>query len=105
MRTSKVSFSRWLSLAWPAAIGIAGVSVVGSAGWLWFFSADDASRRAVSLGVVLALAVLLALTWYVSRIRADKRWRGALDRYVEQEQTKRTWSRRNFHAGPQSRAR
>jgi carbon storage regulator CsrA len=44
----------------------------------------------------LALAALLALGWYVSRARADRRWRAVLDRYADQEQAKRGHSRRNF---------
>jgi hypothetical protein len=39
---------------------------------------------------VLAPAALLGLTWYVSRARADRRWRAALDRYVDREEAKRT---------------
>ena len=43
-----------------------------------------------SFFAVLAPAGLLALMWYVSRAHADRRWRAALDRYVEREEAKRT---------------
>src|SRR5262249_1281651 len=105
MRTNKVTPSRWLLLAWPAALGIAGLSVVGAAVWLWFFSADDASRRVVSLGAVRGLGGVLGLTWDGSRARADRRWRAALDRYAEQEEAKRLPSRRNSRARPQLQTR
>ena len=42
----------------------------------------------VSLAAVLALAALVGITWYLSRARAKRRWRAALDRYAEQEQVK-----------------
>jgi hypothetical protein len=54
---------------------------------------------------VLAVAALAAIAWYVLRARADRRWRAALDRYVEREQAKRTHSQRNLQADPQSQAR
>ena len=104
MRTNQETSSRWLLLARPAALGIAGLSVVGSIVWPWFFSADDVSRRVVSLVAVTVLAALLGLTWYVSLARADRRWRAALDRYAEQEEARRLHSRRNLRARPQSQA-
>ena len=105
MRTNKVTSSRWLLLARPTALGIAGLSGVGSVVWLWFFSADDASRRVVSLVAVTVLAALLGLTWYASLARADRRWRAALDRYAEQEEAKRLHSRRDIRACPQLQTR
>jgi hypothetical protein len=105
MRINKVTSSRWQLLARPAALGIAGLSVVGSIVWLWFFSADDASRRVVSLVAVTVLDALLGLTWYVSLARADRRWRAALDRYAEQEEARRLHSRRNLRVHPLSQAR
>ena len=50
--------------------------------------------RGVSLAAVLALAALVGVTWYLSRARAERRWRAALDAYAKQEQAK--GSRRNF---------
>jgi hypothetical protein len=41
-----------------------------------------------SLGAGLALAALAAITWYLSRARAERRWRAALDRYADQEEAK-----------------
>ena len=60
---------------------------------------------AVLLVAVLALAALAGVAWYLPRARAEWRWRAVLDRYAEQEQAKRTYSRRNVHARPQSQAR
>src|SRR5260370_990290 len=80
-------------------------SVSGLIGWLWFVSAAGSFWRAVSFGAVLALAALIGITWYLSRARADRRWRAALDAYAKQEQAKRAYSRRNFHARPQSQNR
>jgi hypothetical protein len=54
-------------------------------GWLWLSSADLFALKAVSLVAVLALA---ALSWYLSRARAEMRWRAALDRFAEEEQAK-----------------
>jgi hypothetical protein len=79
--------------------------IFGLIGWLWFVSADDSAWRAVSLAAILAVAALVGITWYLSRARAERRWLAALDAYAKQEQAKRTYSRRNFHARPQSQAR
>ena len=102
MRTTKAGSSRWLSLAWPAALGVGGLSATGAAVLLWLVSADEAGRRVVTLAAVAALAALLGLTWYASRVLADRRQRAALDRYAEQEETKRIHLRRNIHARTQS---
>jgi hypothetical protein len=61
--------------------------IFGLIGWLWFASAADSAWRAVSLAAVLAVAVLVGITWYLSRARADRRWRAALDAYAKQEQS------------------
>jgi hypothetical protein len=105
MRSNKVTSARWLLLARPAALGIAGLSGVGATVWLWFFSADDASCRVDSLVAVTVLAALLGLMWYGSLARADRRWRAALDRYAEQEEARRLHSRRNLRARPQLQTR
>jgi hypothetical protein len=52
------------------------------------------------LFAVLAPAALLSLMWYVSRARTGGRWRAALDRYVEREEAKRTYSRRKMGMFP-----
>jgi len=54
-----------------------------------FVSAADSARRAVSLAAVLAVAALVGITWYLSRVRAERRWRAALDAYAEKEQRRR----------------
>jgi hypothetical protein len=74
--------------------------IFGFIGWLQFFSADHSPLRAVSLVAVLVLAVLVGSTWYLFHVLADRRWRAVLDRYAEQEQAKRTHSRRDSHARP-----
>ena len=105
MKTNETARSRRTSLAWSAVFRAVPLWIFGLIGWLWFASADDSEWKAVSLAAVLALAALVGITWYLSRARADRRWRAALDAYAEQEQAKRTNSRRHFHARPQSQAR
>jgi carbon storage regulator len=67
--------------------------IFGIIGWLLFVSATDSAWRAVSLAVVLAVAALVGITWYLSRTRAERRWRAALDTYAEKELAKRTQTR------------
>ena len=105
MTTNETAPSREMSLAWSAVFRAARLLVFGLVGWLWFVSAADSDWRAASLTAVLALAALAGITWYLSRVRAERRWRAALDVYAKQEQAKRTYSRRNFHARPQSQDR
>jgi len=83
------------SLAWSAVFRAVGLSIFGFIGWLWFSSADGSAWRADALVAVLALAAVVGSTWYLSRARAERRWRAALDRYVEQEQAKGTQPRRD----------
>jgi hypothetical protein len=92
-------------LVWSATFRAARVLIFGLIGWLLFVSAADSAWRAVSLVVVLALAALVGVTWYLSRARAERRLRAAWDAYAELELAKRTYSRRNSHAGPQSQDR
>ena len=105
MRTNETARSRWTSPAWSAVFRTARLLIVGLIGWLWFVPASDPAWRAVSLAAVLALAALVGVTWYLSHVRADRRWRAALDAYAEKEQAKRIYSRRNSHAHPQSQDR
>ena len=105
MKTNEPACSLGSSLAWSAVSRAARLFIFGLIGWLWFVSADDSPWKAVSLAAVLALAALVGITWYLSRARAERRWRAALDVYAEMEQSKRTNSRRNFHARPQSQDR
>jgi hypothetical protein len=60
----------------------------GLPGWLWFVPPDDSAWKVVSLVVVLALAALVGVMWFLSRASADRRWRAALDRYAKQELAK-----------------
>ena len=105
MTTNSTARYGWMSLARSAVFRVVRLLLFGLIGWLWFVSAADSALRAVSLAAVLALAALVGITWYASRARADRRWRAALDAYAKQELAKRTYSRRNFHARPQSQAR
>ena len=103
MTTNETARARGMSLVWSAVFW----ALFGFFGWLWFVSAADSAWKAISLAAALALAALVGITWYLSRVRAERRGRAALDAYAEQEQeqAKRTNSRRNFHARPQSQAR
>jgi 4-amino-4-deoxy-L-arabinose transferase-like glycosyltransferase len=105
MKTNATARAGEKSLVWSAVFRAVRLSVFGLIGWLLFVSAADSAWREVSLVAVLALAALVGITWYLSRARAEWRWRAALDAYAKQEQAKRTNSRRNFHARPQSQDR
>jgi hypothetical protein len=105
MKANVTARSRRMSLGWSAVFRDARWLIFGLIGWLWFVSAADSAWKAVSLVAVLALAALVGITWYLSRVRAERRWRAALDAYAEKEQAKRTYSRRNFHARPHSQDR
>ncbi len=105
MTTKEAARSRGMSLVWSTVFRAARLLILGLFGWLWFASTAGSAWRAVSLAAILALAALAGITWYLSRARAERRWRAALDAYANQEQAKRIYSRRNFHARPQSQAR
>jgi hypothetical protein len=92
-------------MAWSAVFRAVRLLIFGLIGWLLFVSAADSASRAVSLAAVLVLAALAGITWYLSRARAERRWRAALDDYAKQEQAKRIYSGRNLHARPQSQDR
>jgi hypothetical protein len=102
MKSNVTARYRRMSLAWPVLSWAARLLVFGLIGWLWFISAGVSPWKADLLAVVLAL---VGITWYLSRVRAKRRWRAALDAYAGQEQAKRIYSRRNFHARPQSQNR
>jgi membrane protein implicated in regulation of membrane protease activity len=63
--------------------------IFGFVGW---FLPPDVSWKAVVFVLAIALVAFLAFARRVSRARADRRWRTALDRYAQQEQAKRTHS-------------
>jgi hypothetical protein len=94
MKTTAVAHTRRTSLAWSAVSRAARLLIFGFIGWLWFLSADNSAWKAVPLVAVLGLAALVGITWYLSHARAERRWRAALDRYVQQEQAKRIPLRR-----------
>jgi hypothetical protein len=89
MRTYAADRKWRTSLARSAVFRAAGLSLFGLIVWLWLFSADGPAGRAVSLGAVPALAALAGDVWYLPRARAERRWRAALDQYVDQELVKR----------------
>jgi 4-amino-4-deoxy-L-arabinose transferase-like glycosyltransferase len=118
MPTNQTARSQEKSLAWSAVFRAVRLLIFGFIGWIWFMSANDSTWKAVSLAAVLAVAMLVGVPWYLMRAhakewraaqddRVDRRWRAALDAFAEkeQEQAKRTYSRRNFHARPQSQDR
>ena len=102
MPANATARSRGMSLAWSAVFRAVRLFLVGFFGWLWFVSADDFPWKAVSLAAVLAVAALTGITWYLSGVRAERRWRAGLDAYAEKEQAKGTNSSR---ARPQSQDR
>ncbi len=93
MRTTAIAHTWRRCLAWSAVSRTARLSIFGFTGWFGLLSADDSAWKAVPLVAVLGLSVLVGLAWYVSRARADRRWRGALDRYAERELAKETLHR------------
>src|SRR5689334_12961476 len=101
MMTNTTADPRRATVARSAVARAARLLSFGLIGWVWFLSGDDSPWRAASLVAVLALAAVVGITWAVSRVLADRRWRAALDRYVELEQAKRTHPRRNLHARSQ----
>ena len=105
MTTNGTVWSLRTVLAWSAVFRAVRLLIFGLIGWLLFVAAADSAWRAVSLAAALAIVALVGITWYLSRARAERRWRAALDAYAEKEQAKRTYSRRNFHARPQSQDR
>ena len=90
------------SPALSAVFRAVGLSTLGFIGWPWFVSADDSAWKADSLVAAGALAAVVGSMWCLRRDRAARRWRAALDRYAEQEEAKRTRSRSDPHARPQS---
>jgi len=75
-----------MSVNFSAVFPAARLFDFGLLGGLWIVSPDDSPWRTVSVSAALALAVLVGITGYLSRARADRRWKAALDAYAEQEQ-------------------
>ena len=90
MATNTMTHPRRTSLAWCAAFRAARLSAFGLLGWVSLSSADAPSLKAVSLIAVLVLAATVSVTWYLSRARAERRWRAALNGYAKLEEAKRT---------------
>jgi hypothetical protein len=98
MKTTAIIHTPLAFLFWSAISRAARLSFFGFVGGVLFLPSENVACKAVLLGEVLGLAVLVAITWYPSRARADRRWRIALDHYAEKEleryaehgQTKRT---------------
>ncbi len=90
MSSNAVAHPWRTSLVRSALFRAAGGAVLGFIAWLGLFSAGGPARSAVSLVAVLALAALAGVAWYLPRVRAEWRWRAALDRYAEQEQATET---------------
>jgi hypothetical protein len=105
MKTNEMARSQRTALAGPAVFRAVRLLVFGLIGWLAFVSAADSAWRAFAIAVVFAVAALVGMTWYQARVRAQRRWRAALDVYAEMQQAKGTYSRRNSHARPQSQTR
>ena len=94
MATNATTHAREASLAWSAVRRASRLSLFWFIGWFWFLSSDDSAWRTASLVAVLGLAGLVAITWYASRARADRRWWAAVDRYARQEQAKGAHARK-----------
>jgi hypothetical protein len=104
MKTTVITHNWRTFLIRSAVSRAARLSIFGLIGWTLFLSSSDVACKAVLVGAVFGLAVLVGVTWYSSRARArgraDRRWRIALDhyaqkeldRYLKQAQAKRTHS-------------
>jgi hypothetical protein len=78
MATNPMTHPRRTSLARSAVFRAARLLAFGLLGWVSFSSADDPSLKAVSLIAVLGVATTVSVTWYLSRARAERRWRTAV---------------------------
>ncbi len=106
MMTNVTARSVQWSMARSTVSRTAELLLVGLIGWLWFVAVRDPAWRAVAWKAVPLVVVLpLAGRIAIRQFRARRRLRAAWDSYAEQELAKRTNSRRNFHARPQSQGR
>ena len=95
---------------WPGVRGVgvgraAALLIAASIGGLWFLLAGHSLWEFILLAAPLALIAIVVLFRQHSHSRAERRLWAALDAYAEQERAKRTYSRRNFHARPQTQDR
>jgi hypothetical protein len=97
MTTTETPRRRRLAFRWPA---ITQRSHGSALGLVACFFAPNGPLKTISVPSVLVVAVVGVIAWSVSRARADKRWRAALERYAEQEQAKTT----AFRTAPQAAA-
>jgi hypothetical protein len=76
-------------LIWSAMTRAARLTVFGFIGGILLLSSENLACKAALLGAVVGLAVLVGVTWYVSRSHAralaDRRWRAAVDHYAQKE--------------------
>jgi hypothetical protein len=85
MKTNEITRPRRTARTWSAVFWAAQFSALALIGWLWLIWAGDSTWQGVSLAAVVAPVTLVGIPWYLSRARAERRWRAALDRYAEQE--------------------
>jgi hypothetical protein len=90
MATNKMTHPLRTSLAWSAVFRAARLLAFGLLGWGSLTPEVAPSLKAVLLIVVLGLTTTVGVTWYLSRARAERRWRAAWNRHAELEQAKRT---------------
>lgn len=102
MRVDAMASPRPKSGAWRAVVRTGAGLTVGTLVAVWLCASESPAWEAPA---ILALAALAGSAWAASRVRARRRWRAALDRYVEQEEVRRTFSRRNPDARAHSQAR
>ena len=88
MNTIETARHRRLSLLSAAVFGVAGLLIAELIGWLWWVLADGVAWIAVVLAIVLALAALAGIAWYLSHARARRRLRAVLAAYADLEQSK-----------------
>jgi hypothetical protein len=103
MRTNAVARPWRTSPVSSAVLAAVGSSIVVFIAWVWLVPEDDPARRVKALVAAVALAAFVGGMGCLRRARAARRWRAALNRYSEQEEAKRTPSRKGPHARPQSK--
>jgi hypothetical protein len=104
MKPSVIGHHTPAPLVWSAVARTARLAIFGFIGWFWFLSRNGPAGKVVPLFAVLVLAALVGITWYASRVLADRRWRAALDRYATRELVKGVHLRRNSRSRPNSTA-
>ncbi len=67
MKTSLITHARRTFLIWSAASRAARLSIFGFIGGIMFLSSENLACKAVLVGAVFGLAVLVGVTWYSPR--------------------------------------